>query len=352
MSKSETNNQAAWNKNFQVKINNVADVRTLVENLRAGDINSLSQAITLAESVQPEHGPLRMELMDACLPFTGNAKRIGITGIPGAGKSTFIEALGLLLCNAGKKVAVLAIDPSSTRSGGSILGDKTRMAELSVHPNAFIRPSPGGNSIGGIAANTREALLLCEAADFDVVLIETIGVGQSETWVRSITDLFLLLTVPNTGDELQGIKRGIMEMADLIVVNKADGDMITKAKQTRQFLLNAIHLFPFPDSKIPVDVVEVSSLEKKGIDATWTAIEKYDEAIHTNGWKKTLRKAQEKEWFYRLLNEEWAKMIHSVISEKDWIELEKRIESGHSGIYREVNDIITRLTNQFGRKKA
>lgn len=330
-----------------MKINSVADVQTLVKNLRAGDRNALAQAITLAESSQAEHHTFRMELMEACMPFTGKSKRIGITGIPGAGKSTFIEALGLFLCTGGKQVAVLAIDPSSTRSGGSILGDKTRMNELSVHKNAFIRPSPGGNSIGGIAANTREAMLLCEAAGFDVVLIETIGVGQSETWVRSIVDLFLLLAVPNTGDELQGIKRGIMEMADMIVINKADGDMLNKAKQTRQQLLSAVHLFPFPESKVAVEIHEVSSLEKKGIESTWNSIEKYFSVIHTNGWKELQRKTQEKEWLHRLLHEEWSKMIHGLLNKSEWAELEKRIESGNTGVYKEVRALIESLKKKI-----
>ena len=208
----------------------------------------LSQAVTMVESLKPEHQAIAQEVIEKCLPYSGNSVRIGISGVPGAGKSTSIDVFGLHVLEKGGKLAVLAIDPSSERTKGSILGDKTRMEKLSVHPKAFIRPSPSAGSLGGVARKTRETIILCEAAGFDKIFVETVGVGQSETAVHSMVDFFLLIQLAGTGDELQGIKRGIMEMADGIVINKADGSNIEKAKLAAAHFRNALHLFPTPDS--------------------------------------------------------------------------------------------------------
>ena len=220
-----------------------------VEGIVKGDVTMLSQAVTLVESVKPEHQALAQEVIEKCLPYSGNSVRIGISGVPGAGKSTSIDVFGLhVLEEKGGKLAVLAIDPSSERSKGSILGDKTRMEKLSVHPKSFIRPSPSAGSLGGVARKTRETIILCEAAGFDKIFVETVGVGQSETAVHSMVDFFLLIQLAGTGDELQGIKRGIMEMADGIIINKADGNNVEKAKLAATHFRNALHLFPAPES--------------------------------------------------------------------------------------------------------
>jgi LAO/AO transport system kinase len=245
----------------------------------AGIISSnrtiLSRAITLVESALPQHQELAQEVIRLCLPHTGRSLRIGITGVPGVGKSTFIEAFGTYLTAKGNKVAVLAIDPSSQRSGGSILGDKTRMEHLSNDPNAFIRPSPSAGSLGGVARKTQETLLLCEAAGFNILIIETVGVGQSETAVHGMVDFFLLLMLAGAGDELQGIKRGIMEMADAIVINKADGDNIQKAKLARAEYANALHLFSPPESGWIPTVDTISSRTGEGIERVWENIQEY-----------------------------------------------------------------------------
>ena len=223
-------------------------VSDYVEGILKGDITILSRAVTLVESVRPEHQSLAQEVIEKCLPYSGSSVRIGISGVPGAGKSTSIDVFGLHVLEQGGRLAVLAIDPSSERSKGSILGDKTRMEKLSVHPNSFIRPSPSAGSLGGVARKTRETIILCEAAGFDKIFVETVGVGQSETAVHSMVDFFLLIQLAGTGDELQGIKRGIMEMADGIIINKADGNNIDKAKLAASHFRNALHLFPAPES--------------------------------------------------------------------------------------------------------
>lgn len=243
--------------------------------IRGSDRTILSQAITLVESALPEHQVIARQLIQACLPFAGNSVRIGITGVPGAGKSTFIEALGMHLLSKNHLLAVLAIDPSSSRSKGSILGDKTRMEELSAEVNAYIRPSPSAGSLGGVARKTREIIILCEAAGFDTIIVETVGVGQSETAVHSMVDFFLLLMISGAGDELQGIKRGIMEMADSIAVNKADGDNKTKAGLARMQIKNALHLFPPTESGWVPEVLTCSALTHEGIAEVWEMIEKY-----------------------------------------------------------------------------
>lgn len=267
----------------------------------AGNRAYLARAITLVESRAPKHRPLARELMQRILPHSGGAMRVGLTGVPGAGKSTFIEALGMFLCQQGKKVAVLAVDPSSSVNGGSILGDKTRMEDLSRELNAFIRPSPSGDSLGGVAARTREALLLCEAAGYDVVLVETVGVGQSETAVRTMTDFFLLLQIAGAGDELQGIKKGVIELADAIVVNKADGDNLLRAEQAKVEYTKVMHfLHPFTPGWKPKAMM-CSALNSEGVDAVWQLIEQFREELTTSGIFDKRRREQNVDWFQSLL---------------------------------------------------
>jgi len=263
-----------------------------VEGILKGDRTTLSRAITLIESVRPEDKEIARQVISGCLPRSGNSIRLGITGIPGAGKSTFIETFGIYLIEQGHKVAVLAIDPTSQRSKGSILGDKTRMEALSANSHAFIRPSATSGTLGGVARATREAVILCEAAGFDRIIIETVGVGQSETAVSHIVDFFLLLLIPGAGDELQGIKRGIMEMADLVVINKADGDNKQKAELARKEFENALHLFPpLPSGWIP-RVVTASALYAKGLENIVKALSEYVDLTRQNGWFEKNRKDQ------------------------------------------------------------
>lgn len=279
------------------------DMDTLVAGVRDSDRASLARAITMVESRAAKHKPFARDLMARLLPDAGGAMRVGLTGTPGSGKSTFIEALGLMLCEQGRKVAVLAVDPTSSRSGGSILGDKTRMEALSRHPRAFIRPSPSGESLGGVAARTREALLVCEAAGYDVILVETVGVGQSETAVRTMTDFFLLLQIAGGGDELQGIKKGVIELADAIVVNKADGDNLTKARQARVEYARVLHfLDPFTPGWTP-KALTCSALETTGIERVWELIEQFQRDMRASGVFNERRKAQNVDWFESLLQQ-------------------------------------------------
>jgi len=259
-------------------------VQQFVDGILNGDITILSQAVTLIESSKPEHQEIAQEIIVKCLPFSGNSVRIGITGVPGVGKSTFIEAMGKHITSKGNKLAVLAIDPSSERTKGSIMGDKTRMEDLSIDPNAYIRPSPSAGSLGGVARKTRETIVLCEAAGFNHIFIETVGVGQSETAVHSMVDFFLLLMLAGAGDELQGIKRGIMEMADAIIINKADGDNRQRANMARQEYQNALHLFPLPPSGWSPVVDVCSALEKQNIDKVWSIITDYLARVRENGY--------------------------------------------------------------------
>ncbi len=274
-----------------------------VEGILKGDITILSRAVTLIESAHPDHQTLAQEIITRCLPASGKSIRIGITGVPGAGKSTFIEALGMLVIDKGRKVAVLAIDPSSERSKGSILGDKTRMEKLSVEKNAYIRPSPAAGSLGGVARKTRETIILCEAAGFDTIIIETVGVGQSETVVHSMVDFFLLLMLAGAGDELQGIKRGIMEMADAIAINKADGSNINKANLAKAQYKNALHLFPLTDSEWEPQVKTCSSLNNTGIDEIWQMILDYERKTKENNYFEHNRRNQAKHRMFESINE-------------------------------------------------
>jgi LAO/AO transport system kinase len=278
-------------------------VAEYTEGILSGNRTLLSQAITLIESSLPAHQVKAQEIIEQCLPNSGNSIRIGITGVPGVGKSTFIEAMGVHLTGLGKKLAVLAIDPSSERSKGSILGDKTRMEQLSVDPNAFIRPSPSAGSLGGVARKTRESIILCEAAGFDTIFIETVGVGQSETAVHSMADFFLLLMLAGAGDELQGIKRGIMEMADTIAITKADGNNEYKAGLAAAQYRSALHLFPKAPSDWSPQVLLCSAVSGMGIGDIWDTISEY--LVHTknNNYFVEKRREQAKYWMYETINE-------------------------------------------------
>ena len=274
-----------------------------VEGIIKGDVTTLSRAVTLVESVRTEHQVIAQEVIEKCLPYAGNSVRIGISGVPGAGKSTSIDVFGLHVLQQGGKLAVLAIDPSSERSKGSILGDKTRMEKLSVHPDSFIRPSPSAGSLGGVARKTRETIVLCEAAGFDKIFVETVGVGQSETAVHSMVDFFLLIQLAGTGDELQGIKRGIMEMADGIVINKADGNNIDKAKLAASQFRNALHLFPAPESGWTPQVLTYSGFYNTGVKEIWNMVYQYIDFVKANGYFDFRRNEQSKYWMYETINE-------------------------------------------------
>lgn len=295
-------NNAAVNAFMKKKIKELTE-EDYFHGISTGNRTILSKAITLIESSLYEHQVISQKIIEKCLPYSGNSIRIGITGVPGVGKSTFIEAMGTYLTHKGHKVAVLAIDPSSSRSKGSILGDKTRMEELAVDKNAFIRPSPSAGTLGGVARKTWETIVLCEAAGFDIIFIETVGVGQSEIAVHSMTDFFLLLMLAGAGDELQGIKRGIMEMADTIVINKADGHNINKAKLARSQYENALHLFPPNDSGWSPVVQLCSAAERTGIPEIWDIIFEYSNHTKNNGFFEHKRLEQSKQRMYQTINE-------------------------------------------------
>ena len=263
----------------------------------------LSQAITLIESTREDHQKLARDVVSLCLPFSNLSFRMGITGAPGVGKSTFIDALGIHLVESGKHVAVLAIDPSSQKTSGSILGDKTRMARLSRHPKAFIRPSPNSGTLGGIASRTREAMILCEAAGFDIIFVETVGVGQSEFSVHQLVDILLLLVITGAGDDLQGIKRGIMEMADLIIINKADGENTQPARQLKRLLRQATHVLPSPRKNWETRVVEASSINGAGIDDIATSTDEFEALMRTSGDLTLNRGQQALAWMRRHIEE-------------------------------------------------
>lgn len=276
----------------------------LVKGILSGDITALSRAITLVESTNISHLEKANEVVNTCLPHAGKSVRIGITGVPGVGKSTFIEAFGKMLTGLGNKVAVLAVDPSSTISHGSILGDKTRMEELVKDNNAYIRPSASGETLGGVARKTRETITLCEAFGFDIIIIETVGVGQSETAVHSMVDFFLLLKIAGAGDELQGIKRGIMEMADAIVINKADGDNIKKAKLAKTEFNRALHLFPAKKSGWTPTTATCSAINQEGITAIWKTIGQFLKLTKGNGYFDEKRKEQNQYWLLETIDEQ------------------------------------------------
>ena len=274
-----------------------------VDGILRGDITVLSQAITLVESSNPQHYAQAQEIIERCLPHAGRSVRIGITGVPGAGKSTFIESVGNMVTRLRHRLAVLAIDPSSERSGGSILGDKTRMESLVGNRDVFIRPSPSAGSLGGVARKTRETIVLCEAAGFDVIFIETVGVGQSETAVHSMVDMFMLLQISGAGDELQGIKRGIMEMADMMVITKADGENVNKARLAKAQFEGALRLFPVPESEWRPKVYTCSAYTGDGLEEVWKGIEEFLDHTQANGYFTDNRNRQNKYWMYESINE-------------------------------------------------
>jgi len=286
----------------------VADSKTLAAQIKAGDRRALAKAITLVESTRPDHRQQAAALLETVMPETGNSIRLGISGVPGVGKSTFIEAFGNYLIKQGHSVAVLAVDPTSAVTGGSILGDKTRMETLAFAEKAFVRPSPAGKTLGGVTRRTRESLLLCEAAGFDVILIETVGVGQSETAVADMTDMFLLLLLPAGGDELQGIKRGIMELADLVLVNKADGDQANVANQTLSDYRSALHFMKSRFVNWQSKVLACSSTQGKGIAEVWQQVENFRVALTEAGELQQHRAQQARSWM-------WAETAEALVSD-------------------------------------
>ena len=300
-----------------------------LEQILQGKRRAIAKAITLLESTRPESFEQGQELLESLLPHAGQALRIGITGVPGVGKSTFIEAFGLFLIEHGHRVAVLAVDPSSQLTGGSIMGDKTRMNELAQHPDAFIRPSPSSGILGGVSRKTRETMLICEAAGFDVVIVETVGVGQSETLVDSMVDLFLLLMLPNAGDELQGIKKGVLELADLVVINKSDGEQETLAKTAQSEYRKALHLLPSTKTSWTPQILRCSSLEKRGMDKIWDSVKSFRKELQNSGeWKKQ-RQTQTGKWMWSLVEEGLLTNFRNDPNiQKQIPELEKAVNSG------------------------
>ena len=315
------------------------------QGISAGNRSSLAEAITIIESSHNVDRSIAFEIMNYCMPLSGNAIRIGITGVPGVGKSSFIEQIGILLVNKGKKVAVLSIDPSSEKNNGSILGDKTRMNQLAASELAFIRPSPSGNSLGGVARKTRETMLLCEAAGYEVIFIETVGVGQSETAVHAMVDMFLLLMLPNSGDELQGLKRGIMEMADGILVTKSDHDMHLQAEISKNHYKNALHLFPKNDANWAPFVNTCSILDDKTIEFAWNSIQQFISHTKQSNFFNSKRNYQLKHWFIDSFNESINQLVHEMCDQEKF-ENEKKVISLELSPY----DAAEQLINQFIKK--
>ena len=301
----------------------------LFKEILKGNKVALAKGITLLESSLETDIISSQELISDCLPHSGNSIRIGITGVPGVGKSTFIETFGKILTEKGKKVAVLAIDPTSEKTHGSILGDKSRMNKLAVDKNAFIRPSPSSGTLGGVSSKTRDSIILCEAAGFDIILIETVGVGQSETIVNTICDFFLLLMLAGAGDELQGIKRGIMELAEMLVITKADGDNLQKANNAKQEYQMALHLFPASENGWTPKISVCSALENTGIKDIWETINTYNQQMIINNYKDENRKKQDVYWLHHIIKEELGnKKYNSLILEGKLDELETKLKKG------------------------
>lgn len=318
-------------------------VEQYVEGIRSGNRTVLSQAITLVESSLPSSQHIAQQILERCLPFSGNSVRIGITGVPGVGKSSFIEAFGVHVTRAGNKLAVLAIDPSSEKTKGSILGDKTRMEQLAVDPNAYIRPSPSAGTLGGVARKTRETILLCEAAGFNIIFIETVGVGQSETAVHSMVDFFLLLMLAGAGDELQGIKRGIMEMADTLAITKADGQNVDKAEMARVEYKGALHLFPLGESGWSPRVHTCSSLVGTGLPQLWETIQDYVAMVKANGYFLSRRHYQSRFWMHETIMEQLKDHFYNNPQVRQQLdEAEHKVERGEVSSYVAANQLLGR----------
>lgn len=328
-------------KKFRKKKQEALDIPSLASEVREGNRTSLARAITLVESSNLEHKEQAQKLLQELLPYTGDCIRIGITGVPGAGKSSFIEAFGTMLCKMGKKVAVLAIDPSSSLSGGSILGDKTRMEELVRQPNAFVRPSPSAGTLGGVHKKSRETMLICEAAGYDVILIETVGVGQSETYVRGMVDFFLLLALTGAGDELQGMKKGIMELADCILVHKADGDNVRIARKTVQEYKQILHfLQPATPGWLSTSLA-ASSLEKTGLDKVWDMILSFEQTIKTSNYWEVRRQQQTRDWFHSMITDHLIDSFYNNSERKFQVRhLEDEILHGRLTVTQGVNQLF------------
>jgi LAO/AO transport system kinase len=312
-----------------------------VEGIRKGDVSVLGRAVTLVESTAEQHQAIAQEVIEKCLPYTGNSRRIGITGVPGAGKSTSIDVFGMHVLEQGHKLAVLAIDPSSERTRGSILGDKTRMEKLSQQKNAFIRPSPSAGSLGGVARKTRETIVLCEAAGYDTVFVETVGVGQSETAVSSMVDFFLLIQLAGTGDELQGIKRGIMEMADGIVINKCDGDNVDRAKLAAGQFRSALQLFPPTPSKWKPEVLTYSGYFELGISEVWDMIDRYFDYVRKTGYFERKRNEQAKYWMIESINSQLLASFYTRPDVKALLEQkELRVLNNEQSSFTAAKDVL------------
>ncbi len=315
-----------------------------LDRLRAADPRALGRAITLIESSKPDHREQAEKLLSEVMPFTGESLRVGITGVPGVGKSTFIEALGNHVIEQGHKVAVLTVDPSSSISGGSILGDKTRMPTLAVNPSAFIRPSPSGSTLGGVARRTREAILLCEAAGFDIVIVETVGVGQSETLVSEMTDIFLLMLLPGGGDDLQGIKRGIMELADIVMVNKSDGDMQQAATISASDVQHALQLIKQKMTRWKVPVLSISALHKIGIEEVWYEVGRYRSLMQSDSVFYSRRQQQSLDWMWRETGDillQKAMQNHNIAVERE--RLQNEVREGKLSATVAANRLVAKL---------
>ncbi|HEX5095869.1 MAG TPA: methylmalonyl Co-A mutase-associated GTPase MeaB [Acidimicrobiia bacterium] len=322
----------------------MSDAQEIVDGVRSNDRRALARAITLVESTRADHRADAAALLELCMPYTGGALRVGITGAPGAGKSTFIEALGLHLVEQGRRLAVLAVDPSSTRSGGSILGDKTRMEMLARDERAFIRPSPSGGTLGGVARRTREAMLVCEAAGFDVVLVETVGVGQSEVAVASMVDVFVLLLAPGGGDELQGVKRGIVELADVVVVNKADGDLAPAAQRTAADYQNALHLVRGPGDGPAVRVLTSSALAGTGIAEMWAAVGETVAAARTDGSLERRRREQARQWMWSEVSDTLVEALRDQARAREMQDVESEVASGRMSPTAGARELLDRFS--------
>ena len=328
-------------KKFRKKAHKPLDYKEAADQIRSGNRTALAKAITLIESSNTDHMVDAQNLLKELLPHTGNSIRIGITGVPGAGKSTFIETFGTMLCQMGKRVAVLAIDPSSTLTGGSILGDKTRMENLVREQNAFVRPSPSAGTLGGVHKKSRETMLLCEAAGYDVILIETVGVGQSETYVRGMVDFFLLLVLTGAGDELQGMKKGIMELADGIVVHKADGDNLPIARKTVREYKQMLHFLQPSTPSWTSKAVMVSSYEKTGLTDVWEMLEQFKETTTASGIFDYRRQAQTKDWFHQMIKDHLIDSFYREEKRKQQIaKLEKEILCGNLTVSQGIAEIF------------